>query len=85
MISFEAIYHNLIKEVIFYYINVEFIKINILQVYIFILLCACESLNHVQLFPIPWTVGHQAPLSMEFSRQEYWSGLPFPTSGDQHL
>ena len=35
MISFEAIYHNLIKEVIFYYINVEFIKINILQLYIF--------------------------------------------------
>ena len=30
----------------------------------------------------PWTVGHQAPLSMGFSRQEYWSGLPFPTPGD---
>ena len=30
----------------------------------------------------PWTVAHQAPLSMEFSRQEYWSGLPFPTPGD---
>jgi len=31
---------------------------------------------------IPWTVAHQAPLSMEFSRQEYWSGLPFPSPGD---
>jgi len=31
---------------------------------------------------IPWTVACQAPLSMEFSRQEYWSGLPFPSSGD---
>ena len=31
---------------------------------------------------IPWTVVHQAPLSMEFSRQEYWSELPFPTLGD---
>ena len=31
---------------------------------------------------IPWTVTCQAPLSMEFSRQEYWSGLPFPPSGD---
>ena len=31
---------------------------------------------------IPWTVAHQATLSMEFSRQEYWSGLPFPTLGD---
>ena len=30
----------------------------------------------------PWTVAHQAPLSIEFSRQEYWSGLPFPTPGD---
>ena len=29
----------------------------------------------------PWTVAHQAPLSMEFSRQEYWSGLPFPSPG----
>ena len=35
----------------------------------------------VQLFVSPWTRTHQAPLSMEFSRQEYWSGLPFP-SGD---
>ena len=33
-------------------------------------------------FATPWTVAHQAPLSMEFSRQEYWSGLPFPTSED---
>ena len=30
----------------------------------------------------PWTVAHQAPLSLEFSRQEYWSGLPFPSPGD---
>ena len=30
----------------------------------------------------PWTVAHQAPLSVEFSQQEYWSGLPFPISGD---
>ena len=30
----------------------------------------------------PWTVAHQAPLSTEFSRQEYWSGLPFPSPGD---
>ena len=33
-------------------------------------------LSHVQLFVTPWTVAHQAPLSMEFSRQEYWSELP---------
>ena len=39
-------------------------------------------LSHVQLFAIPWTVAYQAPQSMEFSRQEYWSGLPFPSLGD---
>jgi len=39
-------------------------------------------LGHVQLFASPWTVAHQAPLPMEFFRQEYWSGLPFPTPGD---
>ena len=33
-------------------------------------------------FATPWTVAHQAPLSMEFPRQEYWSGLPFPSPGD---
>ena len=36
----------------------------------------------VQLFATPWTVAHQVLLSMEFSRQEYWSGLPFPSPGD---
>ena len=38
--------------------------------------------SHVQLFVIPWTVARQAPLSMEFPRQEYWSRLPFPSPGD---
>ena len=41
-----------------------------------------KSLSHVQLFVTPWTVAHQAPLSMGFSRQEYWSGLTFPSPGD---
>ena len=41
-----------------------------------------KSLSHVQLFVTPWTVAYQAPPSMGFSRQEYWSGLPFPTPGD---
>ena len=39
-------------------------------------------LSHVQLFATPWTVAHQAPLSMGSSRQEYWSGLPFSYSRD---
>ena len=41
-----------------------------------------ESFSHVQLFATPRTVAHQAPPSMEFSRQEYWSGLPFPSPED---
>ena len=41
-----------------------------------------KSLSHVQLFATPWTVAFQAPLSMGFSRQEHWSGLPFPSAGD---
>ena len=44
-------------------------------------MCA-KSLSHVQLSVTPWTLGHQAPLSMGFSRQKYWSGLPFPSPGD---
>ena len=39
-------------------------------------------LSHVQIFETPWTVAHQAPLSVGFSREEYWSGLPFPPPGD---
>ena len=41
-----------------------------------------ESVSRVQFFAIPWTVAHQVPLSMEFSRQEFWSGLLFPYPGD---
>ena len=40
-----------------------------------------HSLSHVRLFVTPWTVARQALVSMEFSRQEYWSGLPFPPPG----
>ena len=41
-----------------------------------------EPLRCVRVFATPWTLAHQAPLSMGFSRQEYWSGLPFPSPGD---
>ena len=41
-----------------------------------------KSLSHVRLFATLWTGARQAPLSMGFSRQEYWSGLPFPSPGD---
>ena len=41
-----------------------------------------ESVSHIWLFVTPWAVSHQALLSMGFPRQEYWSGLPFPSPGD---
>ena len=41
-----------------------------------------KSLSRVQLFGTPWTVAHQAPPSMGFSRREYWSGLPSPSPGE---
>ena len=47
-----------------------------------ILWCEVKSLSRVQLYVTPWTVAYQAPLSMGFSRQECWSGLPFPSPGD---
>ena len=45
-------------------------------------LCCVQSLSCARLFATPWTMVHQASLSMGFSRQEYWSGLPFPPSRD---
>ena len=54
------------------------------------LACVCV-LSRVQLFATSWTIAHQAPLPMEFFRQEYWSGLPFappgdlPDSGTEHM
>ena len=44
-------------------------------------MCVLSHYSHVQLFVTPWTVAHQAPLTMGFSRQEYWSGLPCPLPG----
>ena len=41
-----------------------------------------KSLSRVRLFATPWTAAYQVPPSMGFSRQEYWSGLPFPSPGD---
>ena len=42
----------------------------------------CQLLSRVQLFATPWTIARQAPLSMGFSRQDYWSELTFPFPGD---
>ena len=45
-------------------------------------MCMLSHFSHVQLFATLWTVARQTPLSMGFSRQEYWSGLPFLPPGD---
>ena len=54
------------------------------MLYIYInAMCLCaSSLSRVRLFATPWTVAHQTPLSMGFSKQEYWNGLPCPPPGD---
>ena len=44
--------------------------------------CVLSHFSHVQLFSTLWTVALQVPLSMGFSRQEYWSGFPFPSPGE---
>ena len=56
-----------------FYLSVIYVLINKVNV---------KSLSCVWLFATPWTVAHKAPLSMGFFRQEYWSGLPFPSPWD---
>ena len=50
--------------------------------FFFFNVCVLSRFSHVQLFLTLWTVAHQASLSLGFSRQEYWSGLPCPPPGD---
>ena len=49
---------------------------------VYLLKVKVKSISRVGLFVTPWTVAYQAPPSMGFSRQEYWSGLPFLSPGD---
>ena len=58
-----------------------YLSIKIIYIYLNIY-THVHVLSRVWLFVTPWTVAHQAPLSMGFSRQEHWSGLPFPPPGD---
>ena len=60
----------------------QFCTSHVFLIFVCVCVCACVyMLSHVQFFAILWTVAHQAPLSMGFSRQEYWkwSRLSFPT------
>ena len=59
------------KNITFYVCKTDIVKV--------------KSLSHVRLFATPWTVAYQAPPSMGFSRQEYWSGFPFPMSVKMRL
>ena len=64
------------------YVNFNLSSILILALAKFLCICVLSCFSHVQLFVTLWTVACQAPLSMGFSRQEYWSGLPCPPPGD---
>ena len=65
-----------------YSLCLEYSSLLFLSYYFFTSFVCVKSLSRVRLFETPWTVAHQAPLSMGFSRQEYWSGLPFSSPGD---
>ena len=69
----------------------EVMRVGPLMIGVCVCVCVCarahahahtQSFSHVRLFATPWTVARQAPLSVGFSRQEYWSGFPFPSPGD---
>ena len=60
------------------HLNFFFLRFGHIALYVS---CAC-TFSHIQLFATPWTVAHQAPLSVGFSRQEYWNGLSFPPPVD---
>ena len=59
-----------------------FPTISIVTVCVCVCVCVCVLFSHVWLFATPWTVACQAPMSMEFSKQEYWSGLLFLSLGN---
>ena len=65
----------------FIYVNNIYMNISITE-HMYEVKVKVKSLSRVQLFATPWTVAYQAPPSMGFSKQEYWSGLPFPSPGD---
>ena len=64
----------------FYCLSVLFVLI-VYAVCVCVCVCVC-TLSHIRLFATPWTIAHQAPLSMGFSRKEYWRGLLSPPPRD---
>ena len=64
---------------VYIYVCVHYIYITMPRTMFYIYRTMQTQFSHVQLFATPWTIAHQAPLSMGFSRQEYCSGLPCPS------
>ena len=68
-----------------FFIHIFFVAVvgilSILHMYVCACMCA-SRFSHIQLVATLWTTAGQAPLSMGFSRPEYWGGLPFPPPGD---
>ena len=56
-------------------------SVHIFDTFVYSCACMLNHFSHVQLFATPCAIAHQAPLSMGFSTQEHWSGLPFPSPG----
>ena len=54
----------------------------VIVLFVCVCMCVWDLFSHVRLFATPWTEAHQTPLSVEFFRQKYWSGLPFPFPRD---
>ena len=64
------------------YASLIYVSYDICHMYKYMCVRECSVAQLYSLFATPWTITHQALLSMEFPRQEYWSGLPFPSPGD---
>ena len=67
--------HGILQARILEWVAISFSMNKIICVYIYM----CQLLSRIRFFESPWTIAYQASLSMEFSRQEYWSGLPSPS------
>ena len=78
------IFQHVFSQLAFFPFNIEYILANFKRqnICLNLFLCVCLCSDMSDFFVTPWTIAHWAPLSMGVSRQEYWSGLPFPTPGD---
>ena len=83
MIIFDSI-----RNLLFYYewhVYFQYFAVinhTLLIILVCVCVCVCKLLSRSQFFVTPWVITCQAPLSMGFSRQEHWSGFPFPSPGD---